>query len=125
MMLRRAAVIAAGLAMTASAALAGAGTASAAAPAGIKDGSMWTIEINHGGCGIATFHAGIHIFTSDNGDFGNWSVPAPNKVKMTWTGGPIGLVFKGTYTTTPNKEYLGKFNNIGGGGQLVKGIVSN
>jgi hypothetical protein len=49
--LRRAAVVAAGLAMATSLGLAGAGTASAAAPAlKIKPGATWTIEINRGGC---------------------------------------------------------------------------
>ncbi len=50
-MLRRAAVIAASLAVATSFGLAGAGVASAAAPAlKIKNGAIWTIEVNGGGC---------------------------------------------------------------------------
>lgn len=73
-MLRRAAAIAAGIAMTASVGLAGACAASAASPAlHIANGSKWTIEPNNAACGIETFTP-THKFTSDLfHDEGTWS----------------------------------------------------
>jgi hypothetical protein len=127
-MLRRAAVLTAGLAMTVSIGLAGAGAASAASPAGITNGSKWTLEVNSTGvCEVDTFSTTTHTFTSDlRGDSGHWSVPAPNKVKMKWTAGTdVGLIFPGVFTSTPVKEYVGSFRGSGVGfsGQLVKGVV--
>lgn len=115
--------------MTAGVGLAGAGAASAASPAGINNGSQWTLEDNNsGGCEVETFSTSSHAFTSDlTGDTGTWSVPTPNKVKMKWTGGSdAGTTFKGVLNFAPDKEYVGAFGGIqtGSTGQLVKGVVS-
>jgi hypothetical protein len=126
-MLRRVAALVAGLAMTASVGLIGVGSASAASPTSINNGSHWTLEVNGGTCEIFKFSTTNHTFstTEFGGDNGKWSVPAPNKVKMKWTGGnDAGLTFKGTYHSSV-KEYSGSFGGIGFGltGLLVKGSV--
>jgi hypothetical protein len=78
-MLRKAVVMAAGVALAGSVGLVGAGAASAVSPAGIKEGSNWTIEINNQqdarACEVLTFSASDHTFTGDWGDFGSWSAP--------------------------------------------------
>ena len=128
-MLRRLAVLTAGLAMAASVGLTGAAGASAASPAAITNGSRWTLEDNNsGGCEVETFSTATQTFTSDlGGDSGTWSVPAPNKVKMKWmAGSDAGTTFKGVFASAPAKEYVGAFGGIEAGstGQLVKGAVS-
>ena len=127
-MLRRAAVLAAGLAMTAGVGLAGGGAASAASPVlHVKPGSNWTAEVNGGGgCEVETFAANHTFHGGLYGDKGPWS-GGGNRITMTWTAGYVtGLTFTGTFTKTPTKEYVGNFGGIAAAtGQLVKGVVSN
>lgn len=127
-MLRRTAVLAAGLALTASIGLVGAGAASAASPAlKIKNGAQWTNEVNGGLCEVQTFSSN-GTWTSDlYGDSGTWS-GGGDRIDIKWTGGDeAGLTFHGPFTTTPTKEYSGKFGGFGVGatGQEVKGVVSS
>ena len=127
-MLRRAAAITAGLAMATACGLAGAGTASAAAPAlKIKPGATWTIEVNGGGCELEVFNTTTHHFTSDaGGDKGTWS-GGGSTVGMTWKhGADAGLKFSGTFVVGSSpKEYTGSFSvNFRNTGQLVKGAVA-
>ncbi len=128
-MLRRVAVLAAGLAMTAGVGLAGAGAASAASPAlKIKTDSQWTIRINFGNgagaCQVDTFAVNDN-FTADNGDHGKWS-GGGHTVSMTWIKGNEDLTFSGTYTATPKPEYIGKFGGIDAGdkGRLIEGAIA-
>ncbi len=129
-MLRRVAVLAAGLAMTASVGPAAVGTASAATPAvlHIEAGSKWTAKINlgdgSGACEVDTFAAN-HTFTSDFRDKGTWS-GGGNKVAMIWTKGYVGVTFSGSYTTTPRHEYIGRFGGptAGDKGRLIKGAIA-
>ena len=129
-MLRRAAVIAAGLAMATSFGFAGAGMASAAAPAlKIKPGAIWSMEYNVGSNPCLQNHFEVTSKTSggfndEDFDQGTWS-GGGSTIKMKWTAGTFeGWTFKGTYTTTPVKEYVGSFGGGGAGvtGQLVKGV---
>ncbi len=126
-MLRQAAMTLAGLAMAAGFGLAGAGAASAAAPAlKVKPGSQWTLE-DHGiegtgGCEVDTM-ASNGTFTSDLfGDSGTWSGGGAT-ITVTWTAGDDnGVVFTGTFTKTPRKEYRGSLNT-GDSGLFIKGVV--
>ncbi len=127
MMLRRAAVTVAGLAMATSFGLAGAGAASAAAPAlKVKPGSHWTLEYHGvegtGGCEVDTM-ASNGTFTSDLfGDSGTWSGGGAT-ITVTWTAGQDNtLVFTGTFTKTPRREYKGSFNT-GFSAVFVEGVV--
>jgi hypothetical protein len=121
-MLRRAVITVAGLAMTASLGVAGAG--SAASPAlHVTAGSKWTAELNGAGvslCEIDTFAAN-HTFKSDlYNDKGTWSGGGAT-ITMKWTrGSERGLTFMGTWVSTA-KVYQG--NPIVGA--LVKGVVSS
>ena len=127
-MLRRTAVTVAGLAMATSFGLAGAGTASAAAPTlKVKPGSQWTLE-DHGiegtgGCEVDTM-ASNGTFTSDLfGDSGTWS-GGGSTITVTWTAGSDnGTIFTGTFTKTSRKEYTGSFST-GDLGLLIKGEVN-
>lgn len=127
-MLRRTVAIAAGLALTASVGLVGAGAASAVSPAmHIKPGAQWTAEVNGSGCEVETFSAN-NTFTGDmDGDYGSWSGSGPS-ISMVWSGrGADPLTFVGTFTKTPVKEYAGRFNGSqpnSYSGQLVEGAVS-
>jgi hypothetical protein len=127
-MVRRAAVLAAGLAMTASVGLAGGGAASAVTPVPhIKPGSTWTAEVNGGGgCEVETFAANHTFHGGLYGDKGQWS-GGGNEITLTWTGGYVaGLTFTGAFSKTPTKEYVGNFGGRAAAtGQLVKGAVSN
>ncbi len=130
-MLRRAAVIAAGLALAGSLGLAGAGAASAAAPAlKIHNGATWTVEVNDGGCEQGVFASNGTFSTPYDplfrGDAGKWS-GGGGTIKMKWTAGSDrGLTFQGSFTKTPAKEYVGQYGGIDAGatGQLVKGAVA-
>lgn len=127
MILRHAGMLAAGLALTTSVGLGGAGLASAASPAlNIKPNSQWTLEVNGGGCEVDTFAAdGTFSTTENGGDAGKWSGGA-STVAMKWTAGEdIGITFRGTYVTSL-KEYSGSLGGVGNGnsGELVKGAVS-
>jgi hypothetical protein len=124
-MLRRIAVLGAGLAMVACFGLAGVGTASAAAPDLIKNDTAWTIKVNGAGCEVETFNTSKGTFSSLNGtgDAGTFTQTATT-VKMKWTaGGDTGLKFTGTKASAT--KYKGKFGGIGVGltGQLVKGVA--
>ena len=126
MTLRRAAAIAAGLAMATSFGLAGAGMASAAAPAlKIKPGATWTFESSARGCEHDVFHSS-GVFVADNGGSGTWT-GGGSTISMDWeAGNNIGMTFSGHFvsTTTP-VEYSGPLGGIGAGynGKLVKGAV--
>ncbi len=126
-MLRRAAVVAAGLAMATSFGLAGAGMASAAAPAlKIKPNATWTIEpTSGGGCHQEKFNTTTHKFKADFGsDKGTWS-GGGSTINMTWTfGEDAGKTFSGTFVVGSSpKEYSGVFGD-GTPVNLVKGPQS-
>jgi hypothetical protein len=130
-MLRRVAVLAAGLATTASVGLAGAGAASAASPAlHIVAGSRWTVEVTQGnGCEVAHFEANhtFWVHPVGNGDVGTWS-GGGKSITLTWTSGPdTGTIFEGTFHTTPIEQYVGTYSFTGGSspGELVKGHAAN
>jgi hypothetical protein len=112
MMLRRAAVIAAGLAMATSFGLSGAGVASAAAPAlKIKQQAIWTVEVTEGKlvCELVSFDTSDNTFITDHaGDAGTWSGGA-STIGIAWTAGPdIGLTFSGHLVSTAKPaEYKG------------------
>ncbi len=109
-MLRRAAVIAAGLAMSASFGLAGNGMASAASPAlNIKAHSIWTVVVKGGGCELIQFTDAGHTFVSDlGGDAGTWT-GGNATLGLKWTaGGDTGLKFSGNFVASP-EQYKGKF----------------
>ncbi len=124
-MFRRAAVIAAGLAMATSFGLAGAGVASATTPTvHIKPSATWTLEENGAGCEQDTFNTTTHTFSSDHNSGGGWQFGG-SSIFMLWNAGP-GYNFGGTFvsTTTP-VEFKGSFN---GGptflkAKLVKGAI--
>jgi hypothetical protein len=97
MMLRRAGVIAAGLAMATSFGLAGAGAASAVEPAlHIHNGATWTIEVSVGSCQHDVFTSNGHFTSPDTqfgGDRGRWTGGGPT-ITMEWTAGnDAGLTF--------------------------------
>jgi hypothetical protein len=130
-MWRRAVVLAAGLAMTASAGLMGAGAASAATTGSlhIADGSTWTLVVNAGGCQVDVFSSTGRFYSPETqfgGDAGTWS-GGGSTLKMVWKKGDnAGLTFKGTYTKTPVKEYVGQMGGtgpVGYSGEVVKGVV--
>ena len=131
MTLRRGAVIAAGLAMATSFGLAGAGMASAAAPAlKIKSGATWTLEVKNAGCEQDHFNTTTHRFTADlGGDKGTWS-GGGSTISMTWTGGvSSGVTFSGHYvSTTRPVEYKGSAtveDTSGETAKVVKGAVAS
>jgi hypothetical protein len=128
MILQRAGVIAACLTMATIFGLAGAGPASAAAPAQIKPNSIWTLEIPAvPGCEHDQFSTASHTFVSDNfADSGTWSSGA-GTVSMAWTtGADNGLTFSGHFlsTTTP-VEYKGSVSSGNAKAKLVKGAVGS
>jgi hypothetical protein len=129
-MVRRAAMVASGLALATSLGLTGAGMASATVPAlKIKPGAIWTLEVRHGACEHDTFDLTFHQFTSDRyGDGGVWS-SGGSTINMIWTvGASSGVTFSGDFvsTTTP-VEYKGSLNDGGAiiKTKVVKGAVSN
>ncbi len=122
---RRVAVLAAGLAMTASVGLTGAGAASAASPAlHIIGGSKWTVAVNGGNCQVDTMKAS-HMFVNheDTGDRGTWS-GGGRTLSMTWTSGDDeGLTFSGTWVSASH-EYSGSFGGIlVRPGHVVQGVT--
>ena len=129
MTLRRSAAIAAGLAMATSFGLAGAGMASAAAPAlKIKPFATWTLESKSGGCQLDSFNTFVNTFVTDEPGSGNWSGGGLT-IKMVWTAGEdYGWIFKGHFvsTTTP-VEYQGTLSFDGNPFlkvKLVKAVVA-
>ncbi len=106
--------------------LAGAGMASAAAPAlKIKNGAIWTLEVKNGPCEHDLFNTpNTHTFVADNGLSGTWSGGGSN-ISMVWNGST--QMFKGHYvsTTTP-VEYKGSVNTGSNvfKAKLVKGAVA-
>jgi hypothetical protein len=127
-MWRRAAVVAAVLAMGASVGLAGAGVASAVTPAlHVTGGSIWTTEITGAGCQLDLFKSNGHFHSPEiefNGDAGTWS-GGGSTIKMVWTKGEdTGLTFKGTYVKA-YQEYTGNYTNGSQAytGYLVAGAV--
>ncbi len=129
-MLQRVAILVAGLATTASIGFAGAGMASAAAPAlKIKPGAIWTFEVKGAACEQDTFDTSLHTFVSDlYNDSGTWS-GGGSTISMAWTtGGDSDVTFSGHFvsTTTP-VEYKGPLGGIahaGMSGKVVKGAVA-
>jgi hypothetical protein len=133
-MLRRAAVIGAGLTMGMSFGLAGAGMASAAVPAlKIQNGAIWTLEVNGGGCQQDKFNATTHHFKAVNplfgGDKGTWTGGGSGNTLMTWTqGSDAGGHFGGGFQVGSSpKEYEGTFVNgdFIATAWLVKGAVTS
>ncbi len=131
-MLRRAAVITAGLAMATSFGLASATIASAAVPTlKIKPNATWTFEVTGAGCEQETFNTVTHHFISDlAGDKGTWSGGGGTTVSMSWTaGGDAGVNFFGRFvSTTKPVEYKGPISAGGatqGHAKLVKGAVKS
>ena len=133
-MLRRAAVLMAGLAMATTFGLAGAGMASAAAPAlKVKNSALWTFEVTAqvGGqaCEQEKFNATTHHFKAVNSELekGTWTGGGSKVITMTWTHGQnIGAEFNGTFVVGSSpQEYSGIVSkNIGiAEGLLVKGAV--
>ena len=129
MMVRRAAMVASGIALTASVGLAGAGVASAAASTQqhIKDGSEWTVE-PHGAslCDVATFHSD-GTFTGSFGDSGLWSTfSSGNELVMIFAPSDgLTLKFNGEYIQA-SKEYSGTLKMTGqrkNAGVVVKGAA--
>ncbi len=96
---RRTTSAAALVALATSLGLAGAGTASAAAPAShIKDGVTWTVVEKRSGCEHVVFASnGTFVAPSSGGDAGIWN-GGGSTITMTWTSGlDTGLTFRGAY----------------------------
>jgi hypothetical protein len=141
MILRRAALMAAGLAMAGSVGLVGATAASAGTNTGLVGTSAasagtnasllgtYTVEVTGGSCEVISAASGS--FTADN--FGDSGITAGggnakvggNSVALSWTaGGDTGLLFSGAKVSSTT--WKGSFN-FGGTffkGKLVKGAVS-
>jgi hypothetical protein len=128
MKMRRGALAVAGLALAISLGLAGSAVSGAAFP--IQAGSRWSVLIppkSDHNCVVLTF-SGNHTFRGGLGDAGKWS-GSGNKLTITWTSpNQKHYVLKGTYTTTPVKQFTGTLrvsnfqpNHI----LLIKGIVPN
>jgi hypothetical protein len=107
-MIRRVAMLAAGLAMTASVGLAGADSVSAASPSLLtKPGSQWTTVIL---CEVVTFAADGTFKADYFGDAGKWSGGTRSTLHMKWTKGEdkgwsfTALSYKGAL-----KEYEGLY----------------
>jgi hypothetical protein len=111
MMLREAAVVAAGLAMTVGLGVAGVGTAAATSPAPkVKTGSQWTIEAKKGGCEIETF-GDDGTFTGDlTGDAGTYSGGGAGIIEDWTEGVDSGFTFSGLWVKV-HKEYKGDLEN--------------
>ncbi len=129
-MLRRAAVITAGLAMVTSFGLAMAGVASASTPTlKIKPFATWTLELKPAGCELASFNTFVNTFVTDETPpgSGTWS-GGGSRISMFWTvGDNTGLSFRGHFvsTTTP-VEYEGTASEDGNSvkAKLVKEVVA-
>ena len=127
-MLRRAAVMVAGLVMATSFGVAGAGVASAVSPANnIKAHSIWTVEVKNDGCELVQFTLAGHTFVSDlGGDAGTFTGGGSTATfTMSWTtGSDTGLTFSGHFVSSP-KEFKGTFGGIVAGlkGKVVLGEV--
>jgi hypothetical protein len=141
MILRRASLMAAGLAMAGSVGLLGASAASAATNTGLSGASAasaatnaglsgtYTVEVTGGSCEVIS--AGGGSFTADN--FGDSGITAGGgkakvggkSVALSWTaGGDTGLLFSGAKVSST--AWKGSFTLAGSffKGQLVKGAVS-
>jgi hypothetical protein len=125
MILRRVALIAAGLAMATGVGLAGVTTASAATPhakQNITPGN-WTLFVTGAGCEVDSFtSSGTFSTTEFGGDAGNWA-GGGSAIALAWTAGSdTGLLFSGTYIKSSN-SFRGKFGGFGFGlsGKLVQG----
>jgi hypothetical protein len=123
-MLRRVALVA--LALAATAGFSATGSASAATLGHIKNGSTFTVEHSNSACVVVVFSSNGTWSADAFNDAGTWFAPSVSTVDMKWTAGlDNGLKFKGTWTTTPVKEYVGTFSGIGSGAALlVKGAVA-
>jgi hypothetical protein len=121
---RWATMAATGLALAASAGLAGAGSASAVAPAShITYGATWTVVEKHSGCEHIIFASnGTFTAPSSGGDAGTWS-GGRSTINMTWTSGlDTGLIFSGTYISTKD-IYKGTMRGtVELGARLVSGV---
>ncbi len=127
-MIRKTAVLAAGLVLTASVGLVGVGSASGVSPAlHIKPGAKWTVEPEEG-CETVKFLANYTFTTrNDFGDAGTWS-GGGDTIKMRWTQGlSQGRSFIGaSFANRPVREYVGTLGNKTerGPAWLVKGAVA-
>jgi hypothetical protein len=139
MIMRRATLSAAGLAMATSIGLAGAGIASAGTPGLASGGSTsavkpaaklspgeWTLIVKGAGCEVDTFTSTGTFSTSEyGGDAGSWA-GGGSTIAMWWSAGDsTGLLFSGLYVSSP-VEYKGSLggNAFGGKAKLVKGAVA-
>jgi hypothetical protein len=127
--LRRAGVLAAGLAIAASVGPAGAGAASAATPSNhIASGAIWSFVVKgeRSFCEQDTFSSS-GTFTADKyRDSGIWS-GGGGTIAMKWkTGESSPSTFTGTFTKTPVKEYKGTalFMGLTFSAKLVKGALA-
>lgn len=120
-LLSRAGVLVAGLAMTASVGLAGAGAASAASPVlHVQDGSKWTIIIfgTPARCEVETFASNFTFAGNRGGDAGRWSGGGAT-IAMKWKQGrDTGLTFGGSWVPE-FKEYAGHFGGTGRGKEVM------
>jgi opacity protein-like surface antigen len=124
-MLRRTAVLGAGIIMAATVAWTGA-VASATQPTSrITAGSKWTVVFKGGGCEVQTF--GSHgTWTADRfKDAGTYGVDG-STLDEQWTKGvDKGLSFDALYNKA-RKDYKGQFGGISAGsGKLVMGAKSS
>ena len=112
-MVRRVAVLAAGLAMTAGVGLAGVGAASAAATPKLHlTATPWTFKVDHSTfCEVLNFNLQNLMFSSPNGDHGNWA-GGGSTLALAWTGGPdSGLLFSGSFVSS-SMSYKGSLNDL-------------
>lgn len=72
----------------------------ATVPKFVNPGSVWTIQVNGGGCEVMSFLAGAtNTFTADSfGDSGTYT-GGGDVITVTWTAGvDAGVVFTGKYS---------------------------
>ena len=123
-MMRRAAAIAAGLAMATTFGLAGAGMASAASPGlKIKPNAIWTLEVKNGPCDEVQFNGPTTFVGVHTSEVGTWS-GGGSKISMVWPG---DVTFHGHFvSTTKPVEYKGSLS-VGAAtvkAKVVKGAVA-
>jgi hypothetical protein len=130
MILRRAALMAAGLAMATGVGLAGVSTATAATPQTLHlTAGPWTLNVKGGGCEVLTFtftSGSSGNFTADRfSDAGVWA-GGGGAIALSWTaGGDTGLLFSGIYQSSP-VEFKGSFGGAVSGthGKLARGATA-
>ena len=115
-MVRRLAVFAVGLAMSAGISLGWDGATSAATPElHIEPGSTWLAEPRPGGCELEIFSSNGTFVSEFGGAAGTWSGGGAT-IHMNWTRRIKGLSFHGSFTLSVrggHPEYEGKFSYEG------------